>query len=137
MSSTTMLPELLAPLNEALIPALRLGLINPLPFTTGIVLLEVTGRVSGKVRQVPLVCADYGCALAVSTVRRNSQWVRNLAARPEADVWLRGQKRPVTADVYAAGDRISGIEGDSDWMSRLAALTSLTSGASLAILRPR
>jgi hypothetical protein len=137
MNATVSLPALLAPLNEAITPALRLGLINPLPFTTGVVLLEVTGRVSGRVRKIPLVCTDYGDVLAVSTVRRNSQWLKNLAVTPEASIWLRGAKRTVTAEVYAAGERISADATQTDWRSDTAACMSRMSGMSLALLRLR
>lgn len=137
MQPTPALPTLLAPVNEALAPALRLGLLNPLPFTAGIVLLEVTGRVSGRVRQVPLVCVDHGSALTVSTVRSNSQWVKNLAARPDTHVWLRGERRPVAAEVFVSGNRVSAAPGIADAISRLAAGTSRAWGVSQAILRPR
>jgi hypothetical protein len=131
------LPALLAPLNEALTPALRQGLASPLPFTGGLVLLEVTGRVSGEVRSVPLVCADYGDVLAVSTVRDSSQWLKNLAAAREAAVWLRGVKRAVTPEVYLAGERRSPGAADPDWRSRLAACSSRAGGLSVALLRLR
>ena len=44
MTSTTLpsLPALLAPLNEALMPALQLGFASPLPLTSGIVLTVVS-----------------------------------------------------------------------------------------------
>ncbi len=137
MSTTVSLPVLLAPVNEALTPALRLGWINPLPFTTGIILVEVTGRISGRVRQIPLVCTDYGDTLAVSTVRDNSQWILNLAATPVATVWLRGRKRTVDAQVYVAGERISGAASHTDWRSDLAACASRAGRMSVALLRLR
>ena len=137
MNATLSLPALLAPVNEAIAPALRLGLINPLPFTAGIVLMEITGRISGKTRQIPLVCADYGDVLAVSTVRDNSQWVKNLAATPVAAVWLRGMQRTVHAEVYVAGERISGAAPETDWRSKLAACASRAGGTSVALLRLR
>lgn len=134
---TTTLPAILAPLNEALTPALRLGLINPLPFTAGFVLLEVPGRVSGRIRQVPLICMDYGDFLAVSTVRQSSQWVKNLAAASEAHVWLRGAKRAVEAEVFVAGERVPGRAWHADWRSDFAACVSRTGHVSVALLRLR
>jgi hypothetical protein len=131
------LPALLAPLNAAITPALRQGLASPLPFTGGLVLLEVTGRVSGEVRSVPLVCADHGNVLAVSTVRASSQWLKNLAAAREAAVWLRGVRRAVIPEVYVAGERRSPGSAESDWRSRLAACASRTDGLSVALLRLR
>ena len=43
-----------------------------------------------------------------TTVRADSQWVRNLETTPEATVWLDGHARPVTADVRSiAGLRVA------------------------------
>ena len=130
----TSLPEILRPLNEALMPALRLGLANPLPLTSGLVLLEVVGRKSGQMRTVPLVCTDYGRLLAVSTVRNNSQWVRNLAANPEASIWLRGRQRPVTAAVFASGERLDRSSIPDDFASGIARKLTGSSGISIALL---
>ncbi len=137
MNATISLPALLAPVNEVLTPALRLGLINPLPFSVGIVLLEVTGRISGKVREIPLVCADYGTVLVVSTVRENSQWVKNLAATPTAAIWLRGTRRTIEAEVYVAGERSSGPARRTDWRSDFSACVSRAGGSSVVLLRLR
>lgn len=128
------LPELLRPLNDALTPALKLGLANPLPLTSGLVLLEVTGRKSGRVRTVPLVCTDYGTLLAVSTVRSNSQWVKNLAANPRAQLWLRGRQQQVTATVFSNGERLDCSGLPDDLSSRLAQTLSGTAGMSIALL---
>lgn len=143
MNTQTQLPELLAPLNRLLTPALSLGVGNPLPLTTGIVLLEVTGRSTGQLRRIPLVCSDLGCALAVSTVREDSQWIKNLAATPRAHVWLRGRRRTVAAEVYAevhaeideADARTDSSTRETDWLSNLAATASRVTGLSVALLR--
>lgn len=128
------LPALLAPLNQALTPALKAGIANPLPLTGGIVLLEVLGRKSGVVRSVPLVCVDYGSMLAVSTVRENSQWVKNLAANPRASVWLRGRQRSVLGAVFSNGGRLDASSLPDDPPARAAALLSRVSGLSVALL---
>lgn len=133
-TATPSLPALLAPLNDALAPAVRLGVANPLPFGSGIVLLEVVGRKTGRTRTVPLLCSDYGTLLAVSTVRGNSQWVRNLAARPRAEVWLRGRKRPVLAAVFSSGERLDQSRLPDDLPARAARAFSGLSGASVALL---
>jgi deazaflavin-dependent oxidoreductase (nitroreductase family) len=100
---TATLPRLLEPLNQIITPALRCGLGNPLPLTGGLVLLEMRGRRSGRLRTVPLSCIDFGPALVVSTVRERSQWVANLLAEPTATVWLRGRRREVRAAVFQRG----------------------------------
>lgn len=86
-------------LNRVAVPAVQAGLGAPLPIGLGLVVLETTGRVSGLPRRVPLVAARFGRHISVSTVRNDSQWVKNLQARPEASVWVAGRKRDATATV--------------------------------------
>lgn len=134
MATLPSLPALLEPLNTALTPAVRLGFANPLPLGAGIVLLEVTGRKTGRTRTLPLVCSDYGTLLAVSTVRSNSQWVLNLAANPRAKIWLRGRQRTVLAAVFRAGERIDQSGLPDDLPARAARAYSGLSGSSVALL---
>jgi deazaflavin-dependent oxidoreductase (nitroreductase family) len=128
------LPELLAPLNKILTPAIRHGVANPIPLSTGIVLLEVTGRKTGELRTVPLVCTDYGLLLAVSTVRGDSQWIQNLAATPRAGIWLRGRQRTVLATVFRRGERLDRSSLPDDLAARAASAFSRASGMSVALL---
>jgi hypothetical protein len=46
-----------------------------------------------------LVAVRAGDAVVVSTVRRDSTWVRNLEDHPHAEVWSGGRARPATATV--------------------------------------
>ena len=86
-------------LNSVVRPIAKAGLTSPLPIGIGIVVVETTGRTSGKTREVPLVATRIGDRIDVSTVRRDSQWVKNLAANPAGAVWLRGERREATADI--------------------------------------
>ena len=131
---TLSLPRLIAPINTLLEPGIRLGLANPLPFTSGFVVLEVAGRRSGTLRSVPLLCADCGCALLVSTVREQSHWIVNLAAAGHAHVWLRGRRRAVQAAVFHNGGSLNETSKDDGWWVSAARNLSAAAGMSVAAL---
>jgi hypothetical protein len=89
-------------LNQFVEPLVRLGFGSPLPWTTGAIVLETKGRKTGRALSVPLVATLVGDLLLVSTVRKGSQWVKNLAANTEVKYWLYGQEREAKAFVFAS-----------------------------------
>ena len=84
-------------LDRVVDPAVRLGLgaPPPIPFGwwSGLVVMEIPGRRSGRIYRIPALALARRDRLIVSTVRERSQWMRNLAAAPRVHVWLRGQRR--------------------------------------------
>jgi F420H(2)-dependent quinone reductase len=92
--------------NDTVEQLVRAGIGSPLPLplSTGIVILETKGRVSGKPRNMPLLAQRVGNSLLVSTVRTSSQWVSNLEADDAPRVVLNGKSRDVKAKVRRIGD---------------------------------
>lgn len=90
--------------NAVLEPAIRAGLGAPLLAPAGLVVVEMTGAKSGKLRRVPLAALRLGPYLLIGTVRgERSLWVRNLAANGDARVWLAARARTMRAFVLRPG----------------------------------
>lgn len=89
-------------------PAIRLGIGAPPPvpfgWWSGLVVMEIPGRRSGRLYRVPAFALSRRDMLVVSTVRADSQWMRNLAATDRIRVWLRGRDREARAFVWGTDD---------------------------------
>lgn len=127
-------------LNALIEPTVRAGWLSPGITPTGLILLETKGRRSGRPHSVPLLATlvlDYA---VVSTVRGDrSQWLRNLAATPDARYWLGGRARECRA--YIIGSDASAAELDAAPAAVRCLATSLASttksfGWSFALLAP-
>src|SRR5207253_7806764 len=76
-------------LNSVVEPVVRAGCFSPNLFTpTGLIVLETTGRRSGKPHRTPVLARLMGDHLIVRTFRgERSAWFRNLRANPEVAYW--------------------------------------------------
>ena len=125
-------------LNQFVEPLVRAGLGAPVLTPMGAIVLEAQGRKTGRVSNVPLMAAVIGDLVVVSTVRRRTNWLKNLAAHPEVRYWLGGREREATA--FAIGP---GIESPSEMPPRVSCLASALKqhsalfGTGFAILMPR
>ena len=86
-------------LNSVVEPAVKRGAANPLTIGPGAIVLETIGRVSGKKRRVPLLASRLCSKVIVTTVRNDSQWVKNVEAEPRVTVWLNGKPRAASGSV--------------------------------------
>ena len=98
--------------NRFLEPTIRAGIGSPWLVPVGAVVMETTGRKSGRTYNIPVVASEYRGFLVASTVRGSSQWVKNVAAVPEISVWLRGKRRACTAYVIADGELSQPLPAD-------------------------
>jgi deazaflavin-dependent oxidoreductase (nitroreductase family) len=93
-------------LNRLAEPRIRAGCASPRLAPGGFVVLEITGRKTGRTSRVPLAATRIQDHVVVSTFRgRRSQWVRNLLANPEVRVWTDGRARRARAFVLAPDHR--------------------------------
>ena len=84
-------------INALVRPFSKRGIGAPAVIGVGTVTLATTGRRSGLAREVPLAAARVGDTVMVSTVRRDSEWVRNLESDPMTTIWLDGCPRQAAA----------------------------------------
>lgn len=98
--------EFFRTLNRVVEPMVRAGLGSPRIAPGGFIVLETTGRKSGRKFRTPLAATRLGDYVLVATFRgKRSQWVRNLDAKPRVRYWLGGRAREAKAFVVHEGKR--------------------------------
>jgi deazaflavin-dependent oxidoreductase (nitroreductase family) len=133
--------EFFRAVNAVMEPLVRAGLGSPGVVGPGAIVVETIGRKSGRATNVPLLAYRLGELLVVSTVRGDrSQWVKNLAARPEVRYWSCGRPHDATALVIASEQGAPPGEDLPEPERRLTAILRAAAGRhglTFALLRPR
>ena len=131
--------EFFAGLNRFAEPLIRAGFGNPVCLPAGTIVVETTGRKTSHKINLPVLAARIGDLVVFSTVRQNSQWVKNLAAKPEVCYWLAGKPREATAFIFTPDlehlpDK---LPTNADCLARILQAQSRLLGISFAMLTPR
>lgn len=126
-------------LNRVAEPLVRAGFGSPRIVPGGLLVLEHTGRKSGRRIRSPLAATRIQGHVIIGTFRgERSQWVRNLAAQPRARVWIGGRPREFKAFVMYPGKRFReprSLPSSLRWITRfLAPYTK--AGWAFAVLAP-
>jgi deazaflavin-dependent oxidoreductase (nitroreductase family) len=127
-------------LNRLAEPRIRAGCASPRLAPGGLVVVEITGRRTGRRTRVPLAATRIQGHVVVSTFRgRRSQWVKNLVANPDVRLWRDGSVRRARAVVLAPDHRPRGaseLPAALRWV--LSFLTPYTyAGWAFAVLAPQ
>ena len=120
-------------------PLIRAGVGNPLFWPTGTIVVEMTGRKSGRKINIPVLATRVGEFLVFSTVRNQAQWLKNLKANSEVRYWLAGQPREALACVIASGEAALSeqLPPQANCLANWLQQQSRLLGISFAILTPR
>ena len=85
-------------LNAVVRPSIQRGFGSPCVTPWGLVVLEHTGRRTGRQYRSPLLAMRMGRQVMVTTYRsERSNWIRNLENQPKTHLWMNGERRPVRA----------------------------------------
>lgn len=124
-------------LNQFVEPLVRAGFGAPIFTPVGAIVIETTGRKTGRSHNVPLLASVVGDLVVVSTVRRRSQWLKNITAQPEIRYWIGGRERKATAALIARDvETPSGLPARASFLAGLLKQHSTLWGTSFAILIP-
>lgn len=131
--------EFFAGLNEFAEPLIRAGFGNPVCLPAGTIVVETTGRKTRRKINLPVLATRIGDFVVFSTVRQNSQWVKNLAANPEVRYWLAGKPRNANAFVFTPDQEAlpENLPLAANCLARFLRAQSGLLGISFAMLTPR
>lgn len=126
-------------LNQFAEPLIRAGFGNPILLPAGTIVVETIGRKTGRRINIPVVTMRFGDLMVFSTVRQNSQWLKNLAAMPNVRYWLAGQPHEATAFLLTPDQKNlpDALPPNAACLARFLHLQSHLLGVSFAILTPR
>jgi deazaflavin-dependent oxidoreductase (nitroreductase family) len=92
-------------LNRFVEPLAEAGCFSPEFWPTGLILLETTGRRSGRPHRTPVLAMIMDDHVIVRTFRgERSEWFKNLRANPDVSYWAGGGKKRARATVHAPGE---------------------------------
>ncbi len=127
-------------LNAFVEPAVRAGCGAPGISPSGLIVLETTGRRTGRLHRTPVLATVFDGRIVVSTSRGGrSQWLKNLSATPAARYWLGGRLHEADAVVFDPNAPAPDIQVPP-LLSPLIPLMALLVngfGAGFAVLTPR
>lgn len=127
-------------LNRFIEPAVQAGFGSPGIWPTGFIVLESTGRRTGRKYRVPVAASVWGQFILTSTVRgERSQWLKNLSVTPTLRYWLLGQEHEADAIVFLPRAPMPARTDMPDLVRTLAPSLSFLSalGMGFAVLTPR
>jgi len=92
-------------LNRFVEPVAEAGCFSPEFWPAGLIVLETTGRRSGRPHRTPVLAMIMDDRLIVRTFRgERSEWFKNLRANPDVSYWAGGGKKRARATVHAPGE---------------------------------
>jgi deazaflavin-dependent oxidoreductase (nitroreductase family) len=123
-------------LNRIVEPRVRAGWGSFRSVPGGLIVLETTGRKTGRRSRMPLAAVRMNGYTLVSTFRGDrSGWVRNLAAHPDCRYWVGGRPRRGRAFVISSARRSHTIPSELRWLVPIL-LPYTYAGWAFAVLAP-
>lgn len=127
-------------MNQVVEPLVRTGFGSPTTVWPGVIIVETTGRKTGRTLTIPLLATRLGDSLLVSTVRRKSQWIKNLAEHPAVRYWKDGRQHNAIALVLTPKEaklQSSQIFSKHAWLITTVRPYSSIYGGGAALLIPQ